>query len=462
MPTVYPILASSRRAALALALLFAGAHCTAAPVAAIRVHEDRPLAPQVDALSYLPADTTAVLMLAHSSTYLAAFTDPALPRPYALPELAWAPELRPYIDERAPMGVALWDASAMVVVWFAAVTDARAAGEALRRHARQAGARLVESRSGKSRILSAPDAGWGVVGRGPWMFVIASPVSSRREALEVRIANLPPDRGLRAQPAFITANAELAGAGGADAAVYIDGPGIARMWLARTSEPSLGLADLLSSLGSLAARANVSGTALEFQLGARFLEHSLLDTLTAEIENADPAAPGQAAPERAGGTRTVHIEGTVLATQLLEYLGQADALPAIPDLPEDENRDVPFSPEYRALVAEYTALRERAGRARESLGRFAAARAQRFGEALGSARLSLTRAGDILRLDACLDFDAPGVLALYQSYVSIARELAAEIERTRDTLEDLARRARALHVELVRVRARDVQAWDLR
>jgi hypothetical protein len=452
---------SWHRAAVVLVLSLASARCASTPIAPVRIQPDRPLASQIGALAYLPADTIAAVVCARVP---AVFMAPALPPPYALPELEWARELRPFIDEQAPMGVAVWDPSAMVVVWFSAVTDASAAEAIIRRNASRAGTPLSASRSGESRILSAPQAGVDVVWRGPWMFVLSSQVSSRREALAVRIANLSPDEGLRAQPGFTAAmaNAAHGDPGGADAVMYIDGSGLANLWLARTSEPTLWLADVLTSLGRLAARVRVHDTALEIQLGAQIIEQSLLARLTEPEPGATAPAEPDAQPNPADWVKTVQFDGLALAAQLIETLGRDHALPALPELPQDENQDVPFSPAYQALLAEYTATRERAEAERASFGQFAIQRIQHFGQALGSAHLSLTRTGAILSVQARLDFQSPDLAGLYQRYAGIARELAAETERTRATLDDLIERVQALHIELVRIRARDVQAWDLR
>lgn len=136
--------------------------------------------------------------------------------------------------------------------------------------------------------------------------------------------------------------------------------------------------------------------------------------------------------------------------------------PSIAPLPADENPDVPLSEAYRALVAEHAGIGDRVAERQAALRNELSALRERTLVALGPVRATVQQSGVHFVGAAGLTMTATGPAALLRTWRDTAEAQVRARAAAAADIAKLVARAAAIGPELLRVRARDVQAWDLR
>lgn len=135
--------------------------------------------------------------------------------------------------------------------------------------------------------------------------------------------------------------------------------------------------------------------------------------------------------------------------------------PPIAPLPADDNPDVPYSDAYRGLVAEHGAIAERIETEQRALADALSAARRDSLRALGSLSARVARRGPLLRIDASIALGAADLHDLWRHVRTAAGARAQRREQSDATIARLRARAAAIGPELLRVRASDVQRFDL-
>lgn len=139
---------------------------------------------------------------------------------------------------------------------------------------------------------------------------------------------------------------------------------------------------------------------------------------------------------------------------------------ALPPLPEDQNPDVPLSAEHRRRAAEYASITSRMKQHVTRATETTHEQTRQVARALGDVVIELTsleRRGERHIIGAATL--SLGVADIHELGVAVAgyrTKRRAQINAARSTIRSLVDQAQAIRAELTRIRARDVQAWDLR